>query len=274
MRASILGLAGLVVSACAKQPMPANSWVSDPGYYSIAADGTRTPRYSRIDHYVAYGNGGLGAQAHISDAYADAQHASPPTNDPIVFYEQLPPGFTIDGDTVKVDPRAPYVPIGRFDISYWQPSAPDEPDVIDDVKRLAAVTSGDAIVLQLEHVAAADPHVRRMAGLVLRGQKLIPIGSGTSAPSVSHRKAKLAYSATAGCPTGDELGRAIATRLGYSPWDASASTELRAQITPTPRGFEASLQIGASTRRLSAAGCRGLSDALVAIAVIQLEDPG
>jgi hypothetical protein len=261
----------LVLGACAKQPMPPNSWVSDPGYYSIALDGTRSPRYSRIDNYVAYGQNSLGAQARVSEAYASAQHASPPAIDPIVFHEELPPGITIDGETLKTDPRAPYEPIGRFDISYWQPAAPGEPDVVDDAKRLASVTGGDALVLAIVHVGAADPRVRGMTGLVLRHRQMIPVGSTSSVP---HRKAKLAYSAAAGCPTSDELGRAISTRLGYSPWDSNAPTELRAQITPTPRGFEASLQIGASTRRLSATSCRGLGDAVVAIAVIQLENPG
>ncbi|HEY1812912.1 MAG TPA: hypothetical protein VGG74_11230 [Kofleriaceae bacterium] len=267
MRAAILVCA---VCACAKQPMPANSWVSEPDYYSVGSDGARSPRYSRIDDYTAYGSGGLGAQARIGDAYASAQHAPPPAIDPILFREELPPGIAVDGATLKVDPRSPYEPIGQFAISYALAAAPAEPDVVDDLERLAAVTRGDAIVLRLVHVADADPRVREMTGLVLRRRAPAEV----AAPPPTHRRAKLAYSASPGCPTSDELGRAIAARLGYSPWDASATTELRAQITRAPRGFEASLQIGAATRRLSAASCRGLGDALVAIAVIELEGSG
>ena len=269
MRSAFVTLA--LVGACAKQPMPPNSWVSEPDYYSIDRQGARSPRYSRIDEYTEYGAAGLGAQQRVADAYANAQHAPPPAIDPILFHEELPPGITIDGATLKVDSRAPYEPISRFDIAYRLAAAPAEPDVVDDIKRLAAVTGGDAVVLQLVHAADADPHVRAMTGVVLR--RRAP-AAAAAVPSPARRTAKLAYSASAGCPTTDELARAIATRLGYSPWNASAATELRAHIVTAPRGFEATLQIGAATRRLSATSCRGLGDALVAIAVIELEGPG
>jgi hypothetical protein len=259
-----------VLVGCASGPMPPASWVAEPEYYSIAEGGARVPRYSRVDEYVAYGANSLGAQARISDAYAAAQHEPPPSNDPILFHEELPPGIRIDGDTVRVDPRAPYEPIGRFAIEYRLEAAPDEPDVVDDIKRLASATRGDAIVLRIDHVADADARVHEMTGIVLRRRA----PAIAVAPAPNRRKVKLAYSASPSCLSRDELAHAIETRLGYSPWDAAAPIELRAEITSAGRGFQARLQIGDSTRQLAATSCRGLGDALVAIAVIQLEGPG
>lgn len=265
MRALVL----LALAACAPPPPLQNTWVHAPDYYSVNADGTRSARYSRVDAYTAFGTSALGAQAVIAPAYERAQHAPPPARELVVFDAELPPGITVDGATMNVDPRAPYEPIGRFDVSYVLAAAPEERDIVDDLQRLAQVAAGDAVVIVVQHVGAADARVRAVEGFVLR--RRAPVAHATHA----HRQtARLDYTAAPECPSGDQIARAIAARLGYSPWAAAAPTTLHAEIAKDGRGFAASLRVGdARVRHLSAGTCKGVSDALVSIAVIQLDAP-
>lgn len=265
MRALVLAI---IVAGCASMDQTQqNTWVREPDYYSITVDGQRSPRYSRVDEYTEYGANALGAQARISDAYASALHAPPPQTPAIFFHAELPPGVTIEGRTVKVDPRAPFEPIATYQLGYVLASAPQETEIVDDLHRLANVTGADAVVVIVGHVGAADPRVKLVSGFVLRQRRVEPV----QAP-VKRTTAQLDYRATGdGCPSAADVRSAIAKRLGYSPWESGART-LHAEVAPSGRGFAASIRVGEGTpRTLSASTCGRVTDALVSVVAIQLD---
>jgi hypothetical protein len=265
-----LGL--LALAACASMTeTQRNDWVQRPDYYSVDASGARLRRYSRIEQLVAYGEHGLGAQATIASAYESAQHAPPPEIETIVFAAELPPGITIDGRSVTVDPRAPYEPVAQFALGYWLEAAPQEPEIVDDLRRLASVTHGDAVVIEIEHVAPADARVKTVTGFVLHRREL----AAAPPPVDHHHKARLAYRASGdGCLDDAAFARAITSQLGYEPWDRDAAATLTAEIRGHRTGFTATLQVDrANPRRLSGTTCAGVTSALIAIAVLQLDAP-
>ncbi len=261
-------IAALVVaSACSMTATQQNTWVHEPDYYSITADGSRSPRYSRIGEYTAFGAEGLGARARIIDAYAVAQHAAPPASDAVLFHAELPPGIAIDGRTVTVDPRAAFEPIGQYRLEYHLAAAPQDTEIVDDLHRLAKVTGADAIVVEVRHVGSADARVKQLGGFALRRRAVT-----AAAPRPARKTAQLDYRASDGCPTSDDVGAAIAKQLGYVPWDRNAPSTLHVDVMAIDRGYAASVRLGeGAPRRLSGTTCKRVTDALVSVIVIQLD---
>jgi len=254
-------------SACAMNQTQQNSWVHAPDYYSIDANGTRSDRYSRVNAYTEFGADGLGAQSKISEAYASAQHAPPPATDAI-FNAELPPGLSVDGRVVKVDPRASFEPIAQYEIEYQLGAAPPETDIVDDLQRLAKVTGADAIVVEVQRVGDADPRVKQLAGFALRRRDAV-----TAAPPMKRKTALLDYRATGdNCPSSADVSTAIAKRLGYTPWDPGATATMRADVVAIERGYAGSVRFGdAAPRTLRGSTCQRVTDAMISIAVIQLD---
>jgi hypothetical protein len=281
---------GLVLAACTPG-IQRNDWVRRPSYYSVNRDGSRSAKYSRINQLVQYGPRGLGAQAQIAAAYEDAQHAPPPGRDVEIFNAEMPPGITIDNQMIHVDDRARYDVIARYEIGYWLEAAPQESEIADDLQRLAAVTATDAVVVEVRHMAHGDPRVNFLSGLVLRKRQAADArGAGSErapeqapgqalerAPVRVRRTARLDYIADGpGCLTTDELADEISARLGYVPWDPRATTALRVEIARREGSFEATLWLGdgAAPRRLTAASCRSVAEALISVVVTHLDLTG
>lgn len=139
-----------------------------PGYYSISSDGTRSAKYSRINEYTEYGLDGLGAQAKVARVYEAAQHAPPPNIDVEIYNATLPAGVTITSDIVHIDDNAPYEGVGRFEIGYWRSAAPDDGQIGDDLKRLAAATNSNVAIVTIVHWDHGDTRVDHVKGLLLR----------------------------------------------------------------------------------------------------------
>jgi hypothetical protein len=242
-----------------------------PNYYSISPDGTRSQRYSRVNESSAYGTGGLGAQKTISDAYEKAEHAAPPALDVKIYNASLPPGVTLGDGVVKIDKDAPYEAVGRFEIGYWLDSAPNEPDVKDDLVRLASVTGGSTVVVEVQHPNHADPRVQYMVGFILRARAVEAAAPQAARP---HVRAKLSYEASArGCLSVGEFADEVSARLGYSPWAADAPLSLGARIIEQGGTFKATITSPrGAPKQLTGATCRTVTDAAVAVLVVRLDE--
>lgn len=260
-------LALAVVSACT--PGIYRAPVRQPNYYSINADGSRSEKYSRINQWSSYGTNGLGAQRTIAAAYEDAQHAPAPEVAVDVYNASLPPGVTLEHGTVKIDKDAPYDAVGRFEIGYWSETAPREGEIEEDLRRLAAVTDGNTVVVEVQRMDHADDRVQHVNGIVLRKR-------GAAAASVPRPRAqaRLVYRARGpDCLSEDDFADAVSAKLGYSPWRASADRTLRAEIRRGDGDYRATVSVpGTEPRQLTGASCKLLTDAVVAVVVVQLDD--
>jgi hypothetical protein len=247
-----------------------------PNYYSVNPDGSRSDRYSHVNEYSAYGTAGLGAQQTVSDAYEKAQHAPPPPLDVKIFNSSLPPGVTLSNGVVQIDKDAPYEAVGRFQIGYWLSSAPKEPEVKDDLVRLASVTGATVVVVEVTHVSHADPHVNYMEGFVLREklQALTATGPVPPAPKKAHARAKLAYEARGpGCLSVGEFSDEVSAVLGYSPWTADANRELKVRISQDAGAFKATITLPhAPSKDVQGATCQTATQAAVAVFAVALQE--
>jgi hypothetical protein len=241
--------------------------VREPTYYSINSDGTKSDVYSRVNEWSSYGTRGLGAQSTIAAAYEQAQHKPPPTYAVEIFNATLPPGVTLDHGALKIVDGAPYQAIGRFEIGYWKESAPHEAAIEPDLHRLAQVTGGDTIVIDVQHFDHADDRVQFMVGVVL--QKRTQASHSTSR---EHARAHLVYTGVAGCSNSDEFADEVSARLGYSPWQASGP-ELHAEIARANGAYVVRVsRLGATPRSLVGPSCKAAIDAAVTAVVVELDD--
>jgi hypothetical protein len=249
-----------------------------PNYYSVNPDGSRSERYSHVNEYSAYGTSGLGAQQTVSDAYEKAQHARPPALDVKIFNSSLPPGVTLSNGVVQIDKDAPYEAVGRFQIGYWLNSAPQETEVKDDLVRLASVTDATVVVVEVTHVSHADPHVNYMEGFVLREKQLAALtATGPTpppAPVKSHVHAKLAYEARGpGCLSMGEFSDEVSAVLGYSPWTADATREVKIRIAQDAGAFKATITLPhAPAKNIQGATCQTATQAAVAVFAVALQE--
>lgn len=251
-----------------------------PNYYSVNPDGTRSDRYSHVNEYSAYGTAGLGAQQTISDAYEKAQHAAPPALDVKIFNSSLPPGVTLSNGVIEIDKDAPYEAVGRFQIGYWLSSAPKETEVKDDLVRLASVTASTVVVVEVQHVSHADPHVNYLEGFVLREKQLAALtGTGPTPPAAPatkkpHAHAKLAYEARGhGCLSMGEFSDEVSAVLGYSPWTTDATRELKIRIAENAGAFKATITLPhAPSKDVQGATCQTATQAAVAVFAVALQE--
>ena len=248
-----------------------------PNYYSVNPDGTRSDRYSRVNEYSAYGTSGLGAQQTISDAYEKAQHAAPPARDVKIFNSSLPPGVTLSNGVIQIDKDAPYEAIGRFEIGYWLSSAPNETEVKDDLVRLASVTDSSVVVVEVQRVSHADPRVNYLVGFVLREKQFAALtATGPTPPPVAkpHARAKLAYEARGhGCLSMGEFSDEVSAVLGYSPWTADATRELKVRIAENAGAFKATITLPhAQSKDVQGATCQTATQAAVAVFAVALQE--
>ena len=249
-----------------------------PNYYSVNPDGSRSERYSHVNEYSAYGTAGLGAQQTVSDAYEKAQHAPPPSLDVKIFNSSLPPGVTLSNGVVQIDKDAPYEAVGRFQIGYWLSSAPKETEVKDDLVRLASVTDATVVVVEVTHVSHADPHVNYLEGFVLREKQLqlLTATEPTPAPATkkAHARAKLAYEARGpGCLSMGEFSDEVSAVLGYSPWTADATRELKVRIAENAGAFKATITLPhAQSKDVQGATCQTATQAAVAVFAVALQE--
>ncbi|MDQ3341741.1 MAG: hypothetical protein M4D80_41870 [Myxococcota bacterium] len=260
----------LVVLVGACTPSIYRAPVRQPNYYSINVDGSRSEKYSRVNQWSSYGTSGLGAQPKIAAAYEAAQHAAAPSVDVTVYNASLPTGVSLEHGVVKIATDAPYTAIGRFEIGYWAASAPREHELDEDLRRLAAVTHGDTIVVEVQRIGHADDRVQYMNGIVLR-----KTGTTTTATSRARAEARLVYKANGlGCLSADEFADEVSAKLGYSPWRESAQRTLHAELAHADGSYRAVISVaGAASKQLSATTCKALTDAVVTVLVVQLDDP-
>lgn len=244
--------------------------VREPNYYSINPDGSRSDRYSRINQWSSYGTNALGAQTKIAAAYEDAQHAPPPAVPVVVYNASFPPGVSFENGIVKIEKDAPYEAIGRFEIGYWAQTAPREGEIEADLRRLAAVTQGTDIVVEVQRAGHADDRVQHVSGIVLRARVAKP----TAHTPRARTYARLEYKPRGeGVLSEDEFADEVSAKLGYSPWQASAETTLRAEIQCRAGDHRATISIpGAAPKQLTGATCKTLTDAAVTVIVVQLDD--
>ncbi|MEO8845266.1 MAG: hypothetical protein ABI591_02085 [Kofleriaceae bacterium] len=247
-----------------------------PNYYSINPDGTRSERYSHVNEYSAYGTAGLGAQQTVSDSYEKAQHAAPPVLDVKIFNSSLPPGVTLSNGVVQIDKDAPYEAVGRFQIGYWLSSAPKETEVKDDLVRLASVTNTTVVVVEVTHMSHADPHVNYLEGFVLREKPLAMLTATgpLPPPTKAHVRAKLAYEARGhGCLSMGEFSDEVSAVLGYSPWTADATRELKVRIAENAGAFKATITLPhAPSKDVQGATCQTATQAAVAVFAVALQE--
>ncbi len=142
--------------------------------------------------------------------------------------------------------------------------------VIRHLVRLASVTHGNVVIVEVQRVAHADPRVNYLTGIVLR-KRAAP---GEVAASKPHVRAKLDYQASArGCLTAAEFADEVSTRLGYSPWAADAPLRLQAQIAERAGTFHATLHApGGDLKELTGSTCRMVTDAAIAVLVVRLDE--
>jgi hypothetical protein len=248
-------------------------------YYSVNADGSRSQKYSRVNQYTAYGQGGLGAQSTIAAAYEQAQHAPAPAIPIEVFNASLPAGVTIDQGAIQIAKDAPYESVGRYEIGYWLDSAPQESEVEDDLKRLAAVTESNVVVVEVTRVGHGDTRVNYLSGILLRkrGPSAAPGALAKGEPASTDRvraKARLVYAAKPrGCLTQAELSDEISAKLGYSPWvESDVASTLRLDIVQQAGKFVATVVLADGARKeLSGATCKTVTDAAISVVVVQLD---
>jgi hypothetical protein len=275
---TVAAFVALALAAGACTPGIYRAPVRQPNYYSINPDGSRSEKYSRVNQWSSYGTSGLGAQAKIAAAYEDAQHTVAPTLDVAVYNASLPPGVSLEHGTVKIAPDAPYEAVGRFEIGYWTASAPREHELEDDLRRLASVTRGDTIVVEVQRVDHADDRVQYMNGIVLRkrgASAAAPAPAPAAAAPRPRAHARLVYKASGqGCLSEDEFADEVSAKLGYSPWRASAERTLHAELSRADGSYRATVSVpGAAPKQLSATTCKALTDAVVTVVVVQLDEP-
>jgi hypothetical protein len=265
----MLRAALVLVAVTACSPGIYRAPVREPNYYSINPDGSRSERYSRINQWASYGTNALGAQTKIAAAYEDAQHAPPPPVPVEVYNASFPPGVTLEDGTVRIAKDAPYEAIGRFEIGYWTQTAPREHEIEADLRRLASVTQGTTIVVEVQRVGHADDRVQYINGIVLRTRTAKPTAS-TPRPRVH---ARLVYQPSGeGVLSEDAFADEVSAKLGYSPWQASAETTLRTEIRCRPGNYHATISLpGAPPKQLSGATCKHVTDAVVTVIVVQLD---
>lgn len=241
-------------------------------YYSVNADGTRSKKYSRVNQYTSYGAGGLGMQAKIAAAYENAQHAPAPNIEVEVLNAALPAGVTLEGGTIKIAKNAPFEAVGRFELAYWLSSAPQETEVEEDLRRLAAVTSANIVVVEVARMAHGDTRVNSINGILLRkGAAGASIGEPARDPV--RAKARLIYASNAaGCLSATEFADEVSARLGYSPWVDDSAREIHTEIATHQKAFRATVRLADGTKKvLKAASCKLLTDAIVSTVVVQLD---
>lgn len=270
----MLRLVVAIVTVAACTPGIYRAPVRQPNYYSINADGSRSEKYSRINQWSSYGTNGLGAQSKIAAAYEDAQHAPAPSVPVEVYNASLPPGVSLEHGTVKIEKDAPYEAVGRFEIGYWTQSAPRETEIEDDLRRLAAVTQGTTVVVEVQRVDHADDRVQYVNGIVLRKRGAAAAPARTARTPRPRTHARLVYKASGqGCLSHDEFADEVSAKLGYSPWQASADKTLYTEIRRGDGDYRATISVpGAEPKQLSGATCRTLTEAIVTVVVIQLDD--
>ena len=268
MRAFLL-LTLLAVGGCTSGIYQAP--VRKPNYHSINADGSQSKKYSRINQWSSYGTSGLGMQSRIAAAYEKAQHAPAPALEVEIYNASLPPGVSLEHGTVKIDEDSPYTAIGRFEIGYWQDTAPEESEVEEDLRRLAFITKADAVILEVQRVGHADARVLYMNGIVFRKRELEAALDPVTPPR--RAQARLDYQAQGqGCLSPEEFADEVSAKLGYSPWQPDATTTLHAQIRCNKGEHNATLSMpGAESRQLHGATCKALTEKLVTVLVVQLE---
>lgn len=263
--ALLLALLLLVTSACADFGRKDN-------YYSVNPDGTRSKKYSRVNQYTSYGAGGLGAQATVAAAYETAQHAPAPNIEVEILNAALPSGVTLEGGTIKIAKDAPFEAIGRFEVAYWLSSAPQETEVADDLKRLAAVTNSNVVVVEVARMAHGDPRVNFLTGILLR-KGGASVATTTPGAAAVRAKARLFYaSKAAGCLSATEFADEVSARLGYSPWVDDSAREIHTELVHHKKAFRATVRLADGTKKvLSAESCKLLTDAVVSAVVVQLD---
>ncbi|MDQ3365876.1 MAG: hypothetical protein M3680_10655 [Myxococcota bacterium] len=254
-------------------------------YYSVDPNGARSQKYSRINQYTGYGEGALGAQATIAAAYEQAQHAPPPTVELQVYNAALPPGVSLEHGAVKIAEGAPYEAIGRYEVGYWLGSAPQETEVTDDLKRLAAVTGANVVIVEVTRVSHADTRVNYLSGILLRKRAVAGDGapaqatagaSQSATPGARVRaQARLVYAAKPkGCLTTTEFADEVSARLGYSPWIDAAPTALHTEIVQRGTAYRATVRLTDGTQKeLTGETCRTLTDAVISVVVVGLDAP-
>ncbi len=273
LRSLSLLIALAAVSACADFGRKSN-------FYSVNADGTRSQKYSRVNQYTGYGEGALGAQEKIAAAYEQAQHAPAPNIEVEVLNAALPAGVTLESGTIKIDKDAPYQAIGRFEVAYWLSSAPKETEVEEDLKRLAAVTNSNVVVVEITRMAHGDPRVNYFSGILLR-KGAMPAGSapGATAAAPSEKRARararLVYQAkAAGCLSETEFADEVSAKLGYSPWVDDTVIALHTEIAAQGKAFRATVRLADGSKKvLTGATCKTVTDAVVSAIVVQLDSP-
>ncbi len=259
----------VLVAVAACTPAIYRAPVRQANYYSINADGSRSTKYSRINQWSSYGTNALGAQSKVASAYEDAQHAAPPRNDVEIYNASLPPGITLEGGAFTIAPDAPFEAVGKFEIGYWTETAPREGEIEDDLRRLAAVTRGSTIIVEVRRVDHADDRVQHMAGIVLKART-----PSTPAVSRARANARLIYEARGkGLPSEDEFADEVSAKLGYSPWQAAATTTLHAALLCRDGAFRATISVpGAAPKQLTGDTCKKLTDAAITVVAVQLGD--
>jgi|GEM_PF-3160825 len=242
--------------------------------YSIASDGARLERYSRITRFttpvelesrLTFGPD----TASWARAYESAQHAPPPDAPFVIFNAKLPPGARLDGDVLVLAEQAPYVVFARFDLGYQAAGAPRASELGDDLARLAHLARADALVLETRSFADSDLRVQYVTGYILQRR------AEPAAPAVSRHQARLEYRGEP-CASGSALEHEIAARLGYAPWTDNAPQVIHAEVRHEPDGFHATLtteiaRTATAKRTLSARTCKLVTDALITVIVMQLD---
>ncbi|MBS1120241.1 MAG: hypothetical protein H6Q90_2469 [Deltaproteobacteria bacterium] len=249
-------------------------------FYSVNPDGSTSKKYSRVNEYTSYGQGGLGSQTKIAAAYEDAQHAPAPVIPVEILNATLPAGVTFEHGAVNIAKDAPYEGVGRFELGYWLSSAPLETEIEEDLKRLASVTNANVVVVEVTRVSHADPHVNFVSGILLRRHDArsepAPIAKAEPpAPGKPRVKARLLYEAKArGCLTATEFADEVSARLGYSPWVDSSSDSLHAEIVQQGSKYRATVQLAdGASKELTGVTCKTVTEALISVVLVQLDGP-
>ncbi len=242
--------------------------------YSIASDGSRLERFSRItmlampvelEVWRPFGPD----TASWARAYETAQHEPPPDAPFVIFNAKLPPGPRLEGDVLVLAEPAPYKVFARFHLVYQAAGAPRESELGDDLARLAHLTRADAIAVETSSFADSDPRVQYVTGYILQRR------AEPHRPTGSHRQARLEYRGDP-CTSTVALEHEVGARLGYAPWSEGATQIIHAAIRHAPDGFHATLatevtMTATGTRSLSGRTCKLVTDALVTVIVMQLD---
>jgi hypothetical protein len=124
-------------------------------------------------HYKPFGRLDPTEKRRVEDQYAVAQEA--PLSDAEQKIEVLdstfPAGITVEGQTIKVAEDSSYAVLGEFDLDFsTQWLLPEDTEVSQRLKKVAAVAGGDVVVTKLEYKNPSYPYVMRATGIVLRSK--------------------------------------------------------------------------------------------------------